>query len=74
LWCSGVRFVARLFDRRATDRGQAEVTVVRHQVTGWELRFESASEAHRFLQHHCCEPSAFEVALGDGAEARRAAA
>ena len=74
LWCSGVRFVARLFDRRPTDRGQDEVTVVRHQVTGWELRFESESEAHRFLQRHCCEPAAVEVALGDDGNAGRAAA
>jgi hypothetical protein len=66
LWCSGVRFVARLFDLRPFDRGRATPTVVRHRVTGWELEFEHASDAERFLRRHCCEPAAFAVGPAAG--------
>ena len=62
LWCSGVRFVARLLERREPGRGRDEATVVRHLVSGWALRFDSEEEARRFLRRYCCEPSAFEIA------------
>ena len=65
LWCPGVRLVARLFERREPTRGGDEATVVRHPVSGWALRFDSEQEARRFLQHHCCEPAAFEIANAD---------
>ena len=64
LWCSGLRFVARLLDRR-DGGGRDDATVVRHQVSGWELRFDNEKEARRFLQRHCCEPSAFEITRAD---------
>ena len=66
LWCSGVRFVARLLEKREAGRDRGEATVVRHPVSGWALRFDSEQEARRFLQRHCCEPSAFEIASADG--------
>jgi hypothetical protein len=65
LWCPGVRFVARLLERREPGRDRDEATVVRHQVSGWELRFDSEQEARRFLQRYCCEPSAYEIANAD---------
>jgi hypothetical protein len=65
LWCSGVRFVARLLDRREPERDRDDATVVRHPVSGWELRFDHEEEARRFLQRHCCEPSAFEITSAD---------
>jgi len=64
-WCPGVRLVARLLERRDPGRGRDEATVVRHQVSGWALRFDSEQDARRFLEHHCCEPSAFEMANAD---------
>jgi hypothetical protein len=64
LWCSGVRFVARLLEREP-GRGRDTATVVRHQVSGWTLRFDTETEARRFLERHCCEPSAFEIANAD---------
>ena len=73
LWCSGVRFVARLLPGREPGRGRDGAAVVRHQVTGWSLRFDSEAEARRFLQHHCCEPSAFEIANADEHARSRAA-
>ena len=74
LWCSGVRLVARLLDRRTADRGREEATLVRHPVSGWAMCFESEPAARRFLERHCCEPSAFEVGLDRDDEARRTAA
>ena len=65
LWCSGVRFVARLLEGQRPARGRDRAAVVRHQVSGWELRFDTEAEARRFLERHCCEPSAFEIANAD---------
>jgi hypothetical protein len=73
LWCSGVRFVARLLEGRESGRGREGATVVRHQVSGWELRFDSEKDARRFLQRHCCEPSAFEITNADEHACSRAA-
>jgi hypothetical protein len=69
IWCSGLRLVARLLDRRPADRGGHQPTLVHHRVTGWSLRFDTGPEAQRFLDRYCCEPSAFEVTVaGDEAE------
>ena len=73
LWCSGVRFVARLLEGREPARGRDRATVVRHQVSGWALRFDNEQDARRFLQRHCCEPSAFEIANADDHARSRAA-
>jgi hypothetical protein len=72
LWCSGVRFVARLLDRRPFDRDRRAATIVRHRVTGSELEFDRESDAQRFLRRHCCEPAAYAIAPA-GAEDRSAA-
>jgi hypothetical protein len=73
IWCSGLRLVARLLDRRTADRGQERPTRVHHHATGWSLRFDTESEARRFLDRYCCEPSAFEVTVASD-DARRDAA
>jgi hypothetical protein len=73
LWCSGVRFVARLLEGREPGRDRPEATVVRHQVSGWALQFDSENEARRFLERHCCEPSAFEIASAEEHARDRAA-
>jgi hypothetical protein len=72
-WCSGLRLVARLLDRRAGERGRDGVTTVRHQDTGWSLSFASEPAARRFLERYCCEPAAFDV-VGAGEDDARAAA
>jgi hypothetical protein len=63
LWCAGLRLVARLFEGCGPDRAVDGSIVVRHQVTGSALRFESEYDAHRFLERYCCEPRAYELAL-----------
>jgi hypothetical protein len=73
-WCPGMRLVVRLLEGRVAGRGRDEATVVRHQATGCDLRFESEQEARRFLQRYCCEPPAFEIACADDEGARSRAA
>jgi hypothetical protein len=74
LWCSGLRLVARLLDRRAGDRAREEPTVVRHPASGWSLRFESEPAARQFLDRYCCEPAAFAVTVAADEDVRPTAA
>ena len=69
-----LRCVVRLVDWWP-GRARDETAVVRHQATGSyvaaghqpvsDIRaavgFESAEQARRYVEAHCCEPAAFEV-------------